>query len=722
MAVFSKLQTASNQDFRPTHSQRIRAENSVVAILTNLRKRISGSDNERGAILILSALIMMLLLFIAAFATDLGAWYRQGQAQQRAADVGSLNGMQAYDREYKAYFAAQTPPVQTWTQLTDAQRTEAERQAMVAAINTIVGLLETSGHTFSSTPTEVQLSPPPNVAGDQSIFTITSDDGTLVTITREGDGMSVSLSADGDQYFSNLLRDAPQITRKSTAVLSNCGAECTHSIEINPPFVGFAATGQGDGYGPLLFDKDPTNDGIEEIWAVNHHSNSGSNYSVICMSVETKSECSGSANVHYSLPYDTGNRPTEYIAPDGKIYFSARDAGTARTGLACFDANTRAYCSTAFVDLFDDVSRGGSGTINVNGPWEYNGELFIIAANGQLGCVTPAMATCATATTNTAAFGDSRMPSLSAGAFVTNGELIGSKLYLTQGTSTGILFHCVDLSNRSSCFTPVFASSIGNPGDDVATFTRYDTAGNANGVCVYNVINRNSNCVSLSGVNQGAISGMSSAFTSLSNSWAGDAISWQGKRTFIAGGNSNRVGCWSWEDGGVPCPDGATLTTDAAYIDHADPDGVRPYGFAQISDSCIIGLGHDSQFYSFNPEGFTPCVDAKLSTVILPCTCADGTNKWGEVRLPAELMAKVDQMWATISTTAGGAAVSSDLDRVELHNNGGIIDLRGVDQTLNVLHLTLEVNAKLDPSTGDPVWTEPISADLAIVVQPTLAN
>ncbi|NNF64158.1 MAG: hypothetical protein HKN07_07840, partial [Acidimicrobiia bacterium] len=62
------------------------------------------------------------------------------------------------------------------------------------------------------------------------------------------------------------------------------------------------------------------------------------------------------------------------------------------------------------------------------------------------------------------------------------------------------------------------------------------------------------------------------------------------------------------------------------------------------------------------------------------------------------------------------------LDRVELHNNGGIIDLRGVDQTLNKLYLTIEVNAKLDPSTGDPVWTSPITADLAIIVQPTLAS
>lgn len=689
-----------------------------MATLSNLRNRVSGSRNERGAILILSALIMMLLLFIAAFATDLGAWYRQGQAQQRAADVGSLNGMQAYDREYKAYFEA--AGVQTWTQLSDAQRTEAERQAMAEAINTIIGLLETSGHSFSSAPVEVQLSPPPNVPGDQSIYTITSDDGTLVTITRQEDGMSVSLTADGDQYFSNLLRDAPQITRKSTAVLSNCGAECTRSVEINPPFVGFQGTGKGDGYGPLLFDKDPSADGIEEIWAVNHHSNGGSGYEIICMNVESKSECSGSSNVHFPLNYQTGNRPTEYIAPNGKIYFSARNSSTDRTGLACFDAATRSYCSTPFVDLFDSTQTGYDGWINVNGPWEYNGELFIVSQNAQLGCVTMAMTKCATAVQNLPAFGDSRLAGLNNSKnYIANGEQLGSKLYITQNAPNGLFFQCVDLSNRSSCFTPVYNNSLGNGGDDVATFFRYDTSGNENGICAYHVQTRNSGCVGLNGTNLGSISGMSSAFSSLSNGWAGDAISWQGRRTFIAGGNSDRVGCWSWEDGGVPCPDGSILHANAAYTGSKN---ANPYGFAQISEQCIVGLGHSSVFYSFNPRGFSSCVDAKLSTEILPCTCADGTNKWGEVRMPAELMAKVDQMWATISTTEGGPAINADLDRIELHNNGGIIDLRSVDQALDKLYLIIDVNAKIDPSTGDPMWTSPITADLAIIVQPTLSN
>ena len=639
---------------------------------SRIRQRALTSDRERGAILIMSALVMILLLFIAAFATDLGAWYRQGQAQQRAADVGSLNGMQAYDREYKAYFDANG--VQTWTQLTDQQRFEAERQAMLAAINTIVGLLETSGHSFSNAPTEVQVSPPPNSPGDQSIYTITSDNGTLVTITREADGMSVSLSADGDQYFSNLLRDAPTITRKSTAVLSNCGAECTRSIEINPPFVGFDATGKGDGYKPLLFDKDTSSDGIEEIWAVNHHSNGGSNYEIICMNVETKSECSGSANVHYTLNYQTASRSVEYMAPNGKIYFAGRDIPNNRGGIVCFDAATRSYCSTPFVDLFDSTNYKWPNTLNLVGPYEYNGNLYVVAQNGQLGCVTTAMVACSTPIIDTATFGDSRMPPLNHGtrSFPSNGEQLGSKLFLTHTTVTGLMFSCIDLSNNSSCFTPVFTTTVGANGKNPTTFFKYDTAGNETGICVYQMQQQKSACVSLTGTWQGEIAGMSTAFASLKQNWGGDSFSWDGRRTFFGGGNSNRVGCWSWEDGSVPCPDNSLLVTDSTYVNNSN--GVEPYAFTQVTESWTVERrASKSTLLLLQPRRIHPLRRRQAPHRDLPLHLLRTTRGGSGARsdLPAELMAKVDEMWATISASDGGAAISSDLDRVELHNNGG---------------------------------------------------
>lgn len=683
-----------------------------MALLSNLRNRASVTDRERGAILILSALVMILLLFIAAFATDLGAWYRQGQAQQRAADVGSLNGMQAYDRGAKQYFADQG--VSTWGELSAAQRTEAERAAMLEAVNTIIGLLETSGHSFSATPTEVQLSPPPNVPGDESTFTATSDDGTLVTITRTGGGMSVTLSADGDQYFSNLLRDAPQITRKSTAVLSNCGAECTRSIVINPPFAGFQGTGQGDGYGPLLYDKNPSIQGFEEVWAVNHHAGNGE---IICMDVEGQIPCKTDGS-QFALNYQTGNRPVEYIdSTAGKIYYAARRAGDQRTGIACFDTAARAECSTPFVGLFDQTNNPSwSGWINVNGPWRNGNELYFFTQDGQWGCVTTGMSSCGSGGTQAQATGN--MADLQHSQnFVTNGEQIGSKIYVTQNTPTALVMHCFDMSNQSACWGSAQSfTSMPNGGDDHMTFFSHNSSGTPTGICTLDMINIKHGCTTIDGTTQFQIAGLNTAMAPLdAGSWGGDAFTWYGAvktRTFFAGGNSNQVGCWDWDSG-----DCGSLTVDAAY---STSNNVNPYGLNQISSQCIIGLGHTSIFFSFNPIGLSACVETSVTTEILPCTCADNSNKWGEVRMPAELMAKVDAIYATVSLTAGGTALPG-LNAVDLVASDGILDLGTVDASNDRLFLTLEVDAKLDIA-GVPLWTSPITADLAVIVQPTLSN
>lgn len=49
--------------------------------------------NERGYVLIMSALIMVPLLAIGGMATDLGAWYAEGSRMQRAADAAALAGV-----------------------------------------------------------------------------------------------------------------------------------------------------------------------------------------------------------------------------------------------------------------------------------------------------------------------------------------------------------------------------------------------------------------------------------------------------------------------------------------------------------------------------------------------------------------------------------------------------------------------------------------------------
>ena len=248
----------------------------------DLRSRIDRSEKERGAVLVLTALVMLLLLFIAAFATDLGAWYRQSEEQQRAADVGSLNGIATFDRTVQEFFEANG--AETWQELdTDDLRRQAEQAAVLDAVDAIQALLETSGLTFSGGPISQMFANDPLDPNQSSVVVLLADDGTRVTITRlfrqtgtdlDGDpvftrAIEVQIERDGEQFFSQILRDAPTITRAAEAVQSNCGATCENNVELTPPFFGFDAPGNGDGYTPLLLDRD-FDGATDEIWAVNH--------------------------------------------------------------------------------------------------------------------------------------------------------------------------------------------------------------------------------------------------------------------------------------------------------------------------------------------------------------------------------------------------------------------------------------------------------------------
>ena len=61
------------------------------------------------------------------------------------------------------------------------------------------------------------------------------------------------------------------------------------------------------------------------------------------------------------------------------------------------------------------------------------------------------------------------------------------------------------------------------------------------------------------------------------------------------------------------------------------------------------------------------------------------------------------------------------LDGVDLLANGGLLDLSGADPSAATLDLVLDVRSKVDGS-GNPIWTEPISTELQLLVQPTLVG
>jgi hypothetical protein len=673
-----------------------------VAFLSSLKLRIE-ADRERGAILVLTALVMMLLLFIAAFATDLGAWYRQGQEQQRAADVSALNGIQAYDRGVKTYFESLSPAASTWTDLSVAQSIDAERDGMIEAINTVLGLLETGGKSFTQSPVEVQLSPPPNNPGDQSIYTITADDGTLITITREGNGMSVVLSSTGSQYFSNILREAPEIRRASTAVISNCNADCSRDIPLEPPFAGFAAAGQGDGWRPLIGDND-------RVWLVNHLWDQGFNGgtgSVVCMDVKEQAICSDWAPLTRSL--FGANRPADLIDNSrNKIFYpgiNRSDSWTFQIG--CVNTDVRSDCATTSIG-------GGWG----GGPWMVDDDIWAVSADGLMYCIEPdnigtGSPFCSgySSGKQTAAYGV-----VGNGIYVA-GDVIGSKIIMYHASYR--VWHCWDTATDASC-GPLQNGSTLSAGYDGSKFIRYNTSGQPQALCfaiesigagfsdfmTHECLNENNTLES---------NPVPNLYMRAPNDWGWsnggqwtEGYTWNGERMYMSFWPSNRINCYDWTTQNTCSPIDA-VAFDGGHIDF--------YTFDALNENCIVALGDVSKFYTFNPETGLVCTGSTVTTTIIPCSCDDGVNtRYGVLELPSEIGLVLNSASAVVNDLAGNELlVVPDL-------LAGSVDLSAIDSTLYpTVELIITVDSKVD-ANDIPLWTEPFNASLSLVVQPTLSE
>lgn len=785
-----------------------------MASFDQLQKR--RAESERGAILVLTALVILLLLFIAAFATDLGAWYRQTEEQQRAADVGSLNGISAYDRGVKQVFAANGGGVDTWQELLAlpggaALVQDAEREGLIEATLAIQALLETSGLSFTTSP-----APTFTIAADPldptqiSTVTLVADDGSIITISRVFvqtgvgvDGVTptysraieVSIERTGEQYFSNILRDAPQIERNAQSLLSNCGATCNNPVTFNPPFVGFDAPGNGDGHTPLLLDTDF--DGIpDEVWAVNHHasgtpiSNPDTAGSLICFGVESTMPCEAQ---HFDLLYATHTSPIEHLHTDndaffGRLYFAGvdqnlpanptlsgglnsrptdPDTSDNRVGLVCFDTQSRSYCPTPFAEVATwtmDTQVNWGAWINVNGPFRVGDRLYIFSQDGQGACFNLDMTSCPVAGAQDLGLANAgRLPGLNENSpknsngiqFQTAGGR--DRIAWFQDGSNGAVVSCLDVESVNGQITNCgdYYWNYGGGSGKVVPFERYNHAGERIGTCGFNVQHESTFCIDLNGNNAGALPGMNAA--AFGGGVGGtfvvsDSLTWDGKRTFIATGGNNLILCWDWTLGssgnGAACTDGpdrggSALLADQTFLEdvlgfpstvgRSPGTGVQTYAFAEISDRCLIALGDEAIFFSFDPEGFGPCVDVQITTIIEACDCADETagTRWGPLSLPPALLADVEFLEGTVRNDDGslirddaGNVIEEFRNPIDLLDTGGVIDLsllNDLSPRPDRLELTLDADSKLD-SNGDPEFADPYTTNLAITVQPTLTE
>ena len=177
-----------------------------------IRQRVATSC-ERGAVLVLTGMSLVLLLVAGGLAVDLSALDARGQTLQNTADAASLAG------------------VAVWAETLDEDDATA----------TIERTIELNGIEIGD---EVQVS-----------IEFPTFDSVTVELT----------DVDPDVLLGGVLGFGSDVTRNATSRLRSCEVDCGRTVELPPPFQPLQADGDGDGFLPIVVG--------DRIYAINHGNN-----------------------------------------------------------------------------------------------------------------------------------------------------------------------------------------------------------------------------------------------------------------------------------------------------------------------------------------------------------------------------------------------------------------------------------------------------------------
>jgi len=173
------------------------------------RRQASGLQTDRGAVLILVAVMLFAILAIGAVAVDISALQRRGQTLQNTADAAALAG------------------VATWVETGDQDDTR----------TTVLETISQNG-----------------IESDVDISVEFASDSTLEIVLTD---------PSQDQLLGGIIGLGGAMERAATAELRTCDSGCATVHAIPAPIVAVEAQGVGDGYRPV-----PVNN---RLYAVNHH-------------------------------------------------------------------------------------------------------------------------------------------------------------------------------------------------------------------------------------------------------------------------------------------------------------------------------------------------------------------------------------------------------------------------------------------------------------------
>lgn len=675
--------------------------------------RLSPSSTaDRGAVLAMAALLMTAFVMFAAIAVDLSWAYLMGQRLQRASDAAALAGAQEWQ------LTTGTP-----TQKTTAARTRAQNALTQSGFPSARFAMTFSATSAGVTSVEVQDTRPA-------------------------------------RFLSGIFRrSGPRVARAATADMSACATCATRTLELTPLSNGISAPGEGDGFSPTIV-------GGDRLYALNHHAGWWDR-TIQCVSRATQSKCAGYGSNQPPYTFTSHISPMVYVPAEGELWFSAQS--TTHWGMACWqvdpdDPTLDGPCPDA--GALQDQGYGrlwirdaevkehthSFKTVRGAAPTLLGSRLYAMGDNLRMYCVNPrTKQTCGAL--DTASRSLSPLPVLwddegRQGTKAMDTEVWGTRLLtllplrnLVGGAN--VVIDCFDTATRRACTdfgsggaaTLTLREDGGREDHHLMLFAHYDRRKNVDGFCAWGYSDLS--CVRLDG----------SAFTSpleaelvedLNCQPMKEAVVMVGalERTFFPinycfgisrshRDRSNGAGlCWNW-DTQTSC--GFRTWADQPFLQSDVTMGTTDYAYTldgnDVFGYCLIGLGHNSYWWSFRAEDMSACDRAMDVEELLPCRCTDNgtvTRRWGRLTLDSADIAKFADLQLVIFADADLTTEVKRFDLKSSDDRDGIIDLddelAGLADTRAKLWLALggRFNAGVVPVT--------ITAEVTTRARPVLLD
>ncbi len=661
---------------------------------------------ESGQILPLTVILFVPMLFLSAFAIDLGSFYLRASELQTASDLAALAGAEALSRD-------------------DFEESDLQ--------DLIEGILEANGFDVSD----------PSLQYNYDLV-----DGTGVRVDVSDQNVA--------QFFSQLITDEVQVDRTATATTGGC-FDCVQGVLIAPPTASFPEIGDGDGYKNIYVNVD----GQLRFYALNHHvgSTQGTNQ-LVCVDFNTRQRCNDGAGVGWPIRLETATSWEPELAVDeaqGNLYYSYqnRNGGSSTTyGIGCVTVRGQ-QCSGVSGSGF--VQSGVWGRVQLrNGiaaqdvvapqtdPVVHNGRVYSIDYRLNVYCLeTSTNQPCAgvngTQPDGAAAWSSARNDRYldSTNNYRVDRSTIDSiqineRLYAAfHPRSGGSWIVCYDLDSNAPCsgFNPGRASGVVS-----SFFENVDASGGHDGVC-YATWSNDLECLNRQGQNDSneiPIGTLESEAKRL-NLWDGSSAQAQnrffrllsgfyleplrvGDRLFVPGNtvtpnidSRELIRCFDLDTGQL-CPESGGTRQDL----------YRAYTLSEIGTTgCIGSLGHFNrpEFFDTNLADCDPGGPAGVR--ITPCACSTGEVEWGTLDLGGRAEEVFTSLFVTVLSDDGSDVLINRED-IFANGNNGTIDLASEGITTeDHQSLRLQFDAEVSPGF---VWDDAVDGQISVTNRATLID